>query len=560
MRGAGVSLLPGGPVAAGGSWNLVAPIAGGFRPVFRQLLYIRVATGGAAHRAVVDAAASRIAGSFTLIERNALAQPGYATIAALSGNTVRVTLPVPERVVKVALSPAPAAGRSVYAHRLVGDAPGADAAAYAAHGASFVADFTDLRFALRVGTAPGTLDALAPAAIQELRLRSRPSSPRLSLAPASDLAAASIFWTAPGDIGADGGQPASAGVFDLRDAFAGALARQIDTLAAPLPASIDLALSAESDAPCTFALTALSVGGRLVREGFATAAEKEVLRFDGTGAERREVLIQVPRAVIATAALEMAESLRDDRPAVASVPSTNAPATPPSDDLEVSEGATLAVGRWCAQSFIPPRATLATGLGLALLPLAEGTEVSVEVREDYNGSPGGRLLADAVLAGASPGHRAWSSATFRDAVYLAAEPYWLVVGARNGGGAWLARPAEGTLLSGARTPDGRDSAADASLAGIEGLHRLLERPTVDPATGGTPPADPPVVVQLGETTITPAIADGRLQFDLASALNAHLAAAPGADPLVSVPLVVTSAVEGLVTLYPPRVEYTLPVV
>jgi hypothetical protein len=65
-------------------------------------------------------------------------------------------------------------------------------------------------------------------------------------------------------------------------------------------------------------------------------------------------------------------------------------------------------------------------------------------------------------------------------------------------------------------------------------------------------------VRIGGAAVTPMRAGGRLRFDLTRALNTYLAAAPGADPVFEMPVVVTSEVAGLVTVYPPWLEYMLP--
>ena len=136
----------------------------------------------------------------------------------------------------------------------------------------------------------------------------------------------------------------------------------------------------------------------------------------------------------------------------------------------------------------------------------------------------------------------------------------MVVGARNGAGVWLARPADARRVDGPRATDGHDRAPDAVLAGIAGLHRLLERSVTAPGSDGGPPTAPlpPLNVRIGGAAVTPMRAGGRLRFDLTRALNTYLAAAPGADPVFEMPVVVTSEVAGLVTVYPPWLEYMLP--
>jgi hypothetical protein len=561
----GVSAARGGTPDAAGSWQLAAPEAGGFRPVYRRRMYLRLRAGGQARAAVVNAAAARLAGSFSPLDRDVRTAPVGVTLAGADGSTVRAEFPVPARVLRVHLNPAPPAGRTVQLFRLDGNTPGPTAAAVAASGAAFGAEVVDLRLALRLASDAVTFHPLAPVNVQQLWVRTFPSSPRLLLAPADDSGASSVLWTAPGEVGRQ--QPLSAGQFDLREPFAAALARVLDALPAPLPAMLDLLLTAESDAPCTFALTAVSAGGHLVRGGFA-AEEKAVLRFEGTGAERREVALQVARgATVRAARLEMEESLRQARPGDAAGGGSGGggSADAPGAGLDAGRGASLAGARWAAQSFTPARATLASGVSVGVLPLQEGTEVRVELREDFGGEPEGRVLASGTVPAGVAGRRGWASLSLATPVLLAVQPYWLVLSTPNGGGVWLARDVAGSRMRVGQAPEpGALPLPEGTLDGLQALHRLLERP-VEPLPGpsGAPgvtvsPAPPPLTVEVAGAVLRPAEASGRLGVDLASALTAAAASAPGSDPLVTVPVVLTAAVPGLVTVYPPSVEYTLP--
>ena len=171
------------------------------------------------------------------------------------------------------------------------------------------------------------------------------------------------------------------------------------------------------------------------------------------------------------------------------------------------------------------------------------------------------------------GLRGWGSARFPEAVILPVQPYWVVVTARNGAGVWLARDAAGKLQVGPTDDDGKTSAADGTLDGLEGLHRLLERPVEQPngggggggsggggggGGGGTTPPPPPLAITVGETALQPVATTGaRVGADVSAALNTVLATAPGTAPLVPVTVGVATAVAGLVTVYPPSIEYTI---
>ena len=52
--------------------------------------------------------------------------------------------------------------------------------------------------------------------------------------------------------------------------------------------------------------------------------------------------------------------------------------------------------------------------------------------------------------------------------------------------------------------------------------------------------------------------DNARTYDLAPAIRSYLDSSVGTDPTTTIPLTLTSALRGIVTVYPPEIEYDLP--
>ena len=91
--------------------------------------------------------------------------------------------------------------------------------------------------------------------------------------------------------------------------------------------------------------------------------------------------------------------------------------------------------------------------------------------------------------------------------------------------------------------------------GQTGLFRFTS-PVASPGTGqSNPTAQPAAVVSVGSAAVTEVLnADASRTYDITSTLNAFLATRPQAAS-TQVPLVVTSAGKGGITIYPPRIVY-----
>lgn len=569
---AAVSASPGGSPAALGPRTL-ATAAGASPRRFREVLYLHFAADGLAEEIALDQAATVLRARFEPRDYDALHPGDPFAPAAVHGadGALVVELDAPRRLlsVRLAANKAPSSGFSLLVHRLDGQAvaekptstsraverarpaprlPGGafgQVSAIQPSALTFAFDFTDARFALRLQSPEGGSVPLAAADLLAVQVRADAGGARIGIAPlpeparadADSLASPALVWPSPGEL-----VQVQSGEVDAGQALAEVLARHLAGLPAPLPAGVDLALVIAADAPCQLDLQAVEVPYRLIRRSLASGAVKEVVRFAGSGAADRPVVLRLPGGATVTAAtLKSVPSLRGDHRVFAGAAGT--------DEVPGEQaGVRIDGGSWVAQELTPPRAVVATGVAIGLLTLAGDTELTVQVREDHEGAPAGRKLVQGALRFDVAGRRLWATLFFPAPVILPARACWLLATATRGEAVWLARAASTSvrLLGRPAAP----AARQAELDGLATLYRLLaadedglRTPTPDLLVAGTP---------------VPAVAagmDGKTAYDLTAALNAHLSGAVGP---AEVPLTFTSGVPGTLTVYPPRVEYEPP--
>jgi hypothetical protein len=326
----------------------------------------------------------------------------------------------------------------------------------------------------------------------------------------------------------------------------GALVAELNALAAgPLVYDADAFAQVDLNAATREAAEAEATGNPWTRlnralldaaypDHLAAPAEKRVLRFPGERAETRELTVVLPAgATVVQATLTTIEALRADRPA-----SGNSVG-----DERRTTGVTVAGTTLVAAATTPAEPLAATGLALWLLPTSDRAELLIELREDHAGTPTGRTIAASQLAVESLGVARGGTVIFAEPVPLSARPYWIVVRATSGGAVWLADEAAGDV----RVLEVADGSPRGRLSDVDPLHELLSR-------SAELQAEPAVILRVAGKRVAPAPSAGdKRTYDLASALNAYLLGK--VDGPVAVPLTLTAAIAGTVTVQPPVVEY-----
>lgn len=571
-----VATSRGGTLTGGArSWDVVSPseVAIG-RHLFEQILYLTLPTAGKADGLVLDPTGTVISGVLGSYDYDARAVAGpalRAQVQATSGDHIVVTLPAPREVrrIHVRSTLISGSGNRLGLYRVDRTVRAEEPTVTASIGSNGVATypvgFIDAHFAVGLNRSDGSGVRLGVSDIEEVTVRAYPTLPRLAFMNPDDPATQTAFWQFPGEI--VGASSASARV-DAGQAFTDAFQHYVDGLPAPFPASLEFALVIRSDAPCRVIITRFNVRYRLKRRSFPSGESKTAVRFPGDVATAREVTVELPSAAtVRSARISIVESFSRDRPGALADLEGEAGGPDSLHGLILQmTGLTFGSRWWAAQSVVPRRATAVSGVLLGLLALESLTEVRVSLQDDWQGAPSGNALSSGSVTLERAGSRSWVAVHFPEAAVLPTYPHWLLLTTASGRAVWLIRdvPGQETRLL-ERTEDGPGLWYErARLEGKQGFYTFLSvRPTrgLSPGVDQTP-SPVPVVLSVGAVVVPEAPPEGEARregirvFDLGNALALALAAAPGGE-VSNLPLRLSSALAGLVTVYPPDIEYDM---
>jgi hypothetical protein len=212
--------------------------------------------------------------------------------------------------------------------------------------------------------------------------------------------------------------------------------------------------------------------------------------------------------------------------------------------------------RAAAHRITPSAARDVSGLLLALTTTSRSAELVAEIREDQNGVPAGRIVASGPCNITQLDRPAWLHFGFRSSVVVPALPHWIVLRATNGTAIWLAEPAAATTHVGDATARGWTDRG--SFDDIAPLHQIWS-PSQGSANveDGEDDISARLRVIIGGSVIapTPGISGRARVVNIASALQSWLSAQPGPAGIVNAPIQVSALGKGLVTVYPPDIEY-----
>jgi hypothetical protein len=547
MNLASVATTPGGTLqSAVGVWPVTSPVTRGFQTV----LYLRFETGSAGDGLGIDTDGCEFEGVFQTLDYDALhASPIPAASLSVSkdGSALIVTLDGPREVRSVVLSPPSA---TVELRRADGPVQ-ADKAADSS-------GFTDVNFAVL----PRDKNRAAADQVIAVNVRGKPANPRVAIAsPALDSPA--MFWPTP-DVAGQLDMVASCPIATalqayLADQWQNAQDANTKDPPVPLPDHIDAAIVIQSDAPCQLSISKFNVRFHRLLTSFSPGdGDKHTLRYTGNRVERQSLSILLPgAATVATGTVRVNESFR---PRGLSVKSDDLLT---SDEISQDRGIriTAAGGQSAGQRVTPSEAVSAAGIALGIMALAEDTQLAVALESDWHGAPSGKKVSGGSVSLTDAGHKQWIVVSWKDPVTLSSEPFWVLVSATKGAAVWLAETGSDSVHLLAKEAGVWSEAA--KVDGVRALYRLLPYvPVVTEVPKDTAPQPAPEVrLSIGDGVLTGELQkDGNLLFDVTAAVNTYLVAARSGAPLpgsTSVPLVFTTGNAGLITVYPPHIEYDL---
>lgn len=523
----------GGSPASTTPYDLSGLATGTPRRFFRRVFYLRLdwrTTAILSEGAIFSA-------TFAPWSYNAKGAASSLAATLSGGTTVMVELPAPRSVTRITGSASVYGSFELY--RVDGAVLAHEPTLTKSSGSTITdGDFISQNFALQASGMTSTSH------VTEVQVTSHPTGPRIGLALPAAPETAVFFWQQPGEFTSN--VTVSAGA-----ELAAALQNYLDSLEdRPTSGQIAVALVIESDAECQFTLNQIFVSTAAVVDTFTTGEPKAVLRFGKSGLTSQTAEFQLPAgSAVNSAQVQVVESLRPDRLAEA----TGEPTPLPSSHT----GAFISPEKFASQYILPVEAMTITGVTLGLASLKRKTELTLELQEDWQGQPSGKILAEALLKLDKISSPAWLTLLFQQPVIMSTAPHWLVLRAASGSAIWLAESDSAASITVMERLNGSNGTPSSTLEGLRATYQFLTR--TQPSQEAPLSGETSLTVNLGSQPLTPLPADESdpdtktRVYDFTSTLQNYLNSAAG-DP-VSVPLSFSAFMQGMVTVKSLHVAY-----
>lgn len=548
------------------SWEVTSLVESPPVNVFRHVISLSFATGGYADNIQVNSDAGALDGVFTPQEYDTLdvASPIHATKADAPNKTVIITLDAPRNIKKIRILGLEVDKIELY--RVDGEAI-ADEPTYTVSNNEEIEDFVTTKFAIKVIDESQTYANLTSTYVQDVIVQSNPTGPRIGIAaPVQEGETRKIieyFWNVAGEITeladtvpADKNpseELAKALTRYLNDQFSTIFSYAEENEQLPdVPDNINIDLVLESDTPCNFDASQFKINYAVVRQQSSfpyqgvSPQEKTVVRFSGNALCTEEITVELPKnANVISASLKTEASL-------GGVPSYIVGTGMEPLTTSNRTGINIVEDRWIAKQILPGKAIRINGLALGLMNLEKETELLVELQEDWNGQPSGKKLAEAQIHLSILGERTWSRIPLRDSIPLATQPYWILLKSAKGTALWFTRSGDFEPVQVLKAA--QEKAPLTKITAINGVDTYYKLFSCCPHSQTQ---QAPYELAIDDTTIPPtSIEKDTISFDIKDALNNKLSLAEG-EGLASITLHLRSAFPGLVTVYCPRIVYTV---
>lgn len=529
----------------------------GDRPlrVFRATIPIRVTVNTVVDAVEIDPANTILQGVFEPYGFNALAASAPVTAQRSSLATlVLITLDQPLAIqsIRVSQSAPLAANFTLAFYRVDGTTVAEKPTAIAPlHNrlAALATPFVDSRFAVQLRDAMGTPVSLSPTHLTEINVQSYPTTPRLGILDETAIPSSLLpIWQAAGEIGRS--VPSAEGQVNAGAALATTLQRYLN--AHPERLNTDLQLIAESDAPCQFDLSLLTLATQYVLQRFSIdpthpPTPKQILRFAGREATHQTLHLPQPdQSQLVAATLELSESLRPQTVATTVVNETSD--LPVLDPPMGNQGVRVHAPLTAIQQVPLAQAMRVSGMALGVMAIAPNTTLRVAVYADQAGYPTGQPIAVSDLPLPQAGHPTWAIATFSEPVVLFAQPYWIALAAPQGSAFWLTQPSPGSINL---VEDGIQFQPGQASRVVEQQvcrYRWLSPAIATPPTGQPTPPVSSLQLRVGEQVVKGHFERGKWHYDLTASCRQPSTAS-------AISLVFSTTSTGSITVYPPRLVF-----
>ncbi len=536
-----LSLAQGGTATSATGWNIEQKT--GEHPIifYRKIFYLRFLLNNNPDKIAINQDSTELQVAFASLEYNSAAPGAEADITPYADSFIVDLKTAPGYLSKININNANVSQVEIY--RVDGNRLMSDPTLTINNNTTISEEFVAARFAVKAKKSNGDQIQFTKDEIQAINIISYPTGPRIGLADPAKPEGAIFFRQEPGLI-----KPADiSDTFSLNastafaEALQGYLNRYFEENNQVDQQHIDIALIVESDAQCSFSLSRFAVYYSPALTGFrmpdGQKSDKIVLRFAKDKIESHNINIKVP--------LDFTEAEVSLEPSFGNNPPLLTAKDLPGNENTLNQGVYINNINWAALPVQPEKAGILQGIYLYLLPLNIKTEIIIELQEDWQGEPSGKILQTCQTTMRQTGER--ESVLFRFAQELPLNPgsYWILLKASSGTAVWLAGQGKGRVKFFAKQQNSLQKESFNSLADTQPVYNLIFKRQKNHFSC--------LQLSIKDNIINPE-PDDKNRYNLKNSIAQYLNSKPGDNTLADVPLTFTATGPGLVTVYAPVIK------
>lgn len=535
------ALTQGGIATSATIWNIEQKT--GEHPIifYRKIFYLRFLLSNNPDKIAINKESTELQGAFASLEYNSAAPGAEADITPYEDSFIVDLKTAPGYLSKININNANIARVEIY--RIDGSSLMSEPTLTINNNTISSEEFVAARFALKAKKSNGDQIQFTRNEIQTINIISYPTGPRIGLAYPAKPEGAIFFQEEPGliklaNISSTFSYNAS---IAFAEALQGYLNRYFEENNPVDQQQIDIALVVESDAQCSFSLSRFAVYYSPALTSFRLPddqkSDKIVLRFAKDKIESHNINIKVPLGFTA-AEVSLEPSFSNSLPLLTEKDF-------PGNENMLNQGVYLNNLNWAALPVQPEKAGILQGIYLYLLPLNIKTEISLELQEDWQGEPSGKILQTCQIAIEQTGQKEFVLFRFTQALPLNPGSYWILAKASSGTAVWLAGQGKGQVRFFVQKQNSLQKESFNSLANTQPVYKLIFKRQKNHSSC--------LQLSIKDNIINPEPAD-KNRYNLKNSITQYLNNIPGDNALANVPLTFTATGPGLVTVYAPVIK------
>ena len=535
------ALTQSGTATSATSWNIEQKT--GEHPIifYRKIFYLRFLLNNNPDKIAINKDSTELQGAFAPLEYNSTAPGDEADIIPYADSFIVDLKTTPGYLSKININNANVSQVEIY--RVDGNLLMSAPTLTINNNTTISEEFIAARFAIKAKKSNGDHVQFTKDEIQAINIISYPTGPRIGLADPAKPEKAIFFWQEPGLIKPE--NISSTFSYNASIAFAEALQLYLDWYFEENNTNnqqhIDIALIVESNAQCNFSLSLFAVPYSPALTSFhlpdGQKSDKIVLRFARDKIESHNINIKVPP--------DFTEAEVSLEPSFSNNPPLLTEKDLPGNKDALNQGVYLNIFHWAAMPVQYEKAGILQGIYLYLLPLNIKTAIIIELQEDWQGEPSGKILQTCQIAMEQTGKKEFALFRFAQALPLNPGSYWILAKASSGAAVWLARQGKGRVKFFTQKQNSLQKESFSSLTDTQPVYNLIFKHQKNHFSS--------LQLSINGTIIHPE-SDDKNKYNLKNSITQYLNSKPGDNTLVSVPLTFTGIGPGLVTVYAPLIK------